>query len=166
MKRSIINEFSCVIEFGLSLALRHLKVLNFWIPQNRTLHLSKVSEIFVQFCEKKFIRDFKSRKIMLPPCTCKIFLAFSAVINSNVKLSQNKLCCSCTALDTPCLYKIPEAKNLSLISEFCGSMRRVVRKTYSACFREFVEDCGKRTFSNYNRLRWPIREFSHLLLFI
>ena len=42
-------------------------------------------------------------KIMLRHCRYKILLVFSAFVNFNVKLSQNKLCSSCTTLDAPCL---------------------------------------------------------------
>ena len=49
---------------------------------------------------------------------CYLFLlhsTFSADITFNEKLSQNKFCYSHAALDAPCLYKITEGKNLSLV---------------------------------------------------
>ena len=52
-----------------------------------------------------------------------MLLAFSAIINFNVKLSSSKFCYSYTDFDAPSMYKIAEVKNLSLMQ---GSCRYIV----------------------------------------
>ena len=61
-----------------------------------------IRNIYSKFC-KYWTSITSVGKIMLRPWTYKILQAFSAVITFKVKLSQNKLCYSCTAFDVSCL---------------------------------------------------------------
>ena len=79
LKRSIINTFPCVVVFALNLVLRYLNVLNFLSPSARPYIYSKFP--------KYWTWTTLTGKITIRPCTYKILLAFSAIINFSVNLN-------------------------------------------------------------------------------